>query len=98
VLALEQPDRFAGTRHDIAGDELTGVEAADILSRVTGRRFSYAEVPLDAVRARMGDDGAKMYEWFERVGYQVDLPALRRDFPEVEWHDFEAWARQQTWP
>ena len=37
----------------------------------------------------MGEDGAKMYEWFDRVGYTVDRAALRREFPDVSFHDFE---------
>ena len=97
VRAFEDPDRHAGQRYDIAGDELTGNEAMAILSRVTGRPFSYVQVPLDAVRQRMGNESAVMYEWFDRVGYTVDLAALRRAFPEVHFHDFEAWAQQQDW-
>jgi uncharacterized protein YbjT (DUF2867 family) len=97
VLALEDRARFAGTRHDIAGDERSGAEVVEILSRVTGRPFTYFRVPMDAIRAGMGEDGVKMYEWFERVGYQTDLPALRRDFPEVGWHDYDQWARTQDW-
>ncbi|HTJ41180.1 MAG TPA: NmrA family NAD(P)-binding protein [Kofleriaceae bacterium] len=97
VLALEQPARFAGTRHDIGGDELSGTQECEVLARVAGRPFSYFQVPMEMIRARMGDDGAKMYEWFERVGYTVDRVALKRDFPEVGWHDFETWARAQDW-
>jgi hypothetical protein len=67
------------------------------LSRVTGKKFGYFQVPMDMIRQRMGEDGAKMYEWFERVGYTFDLAALKRDYPEVKWHSFEAWARTQDW-
>ncbi len=45
----------------------------------------------------MGDDGAKMYEWFERVGYSVDIAGSSVSFPDVGWHSFEAWARAQDW-
>jgi len=38
-----------------------------------------------------------MFEWFDRTGYAADIERLRRDFPEVQWHPFEAWARQQDW-
>ena len=48
---------------------------------------------LDVIRQRMGEDGAKMYEWFDRVGYTVDRAALRREFPDVAFQDFEAWAK-----
>lgn len=97
VLALENPDRFAGKQTDIAGDEVSGEEACAILSRVTGKKFSYFQVPMDMIKKRMGDDGAKMYEYFERVGYSIDVAALKRDFPEIAWHSFEAWAKAQDW-
>jgi uncharacterized protein YbjT (DUF2867 family) len=97
VRVLEDPGRFAGKRYDLAGDELTGNDVVAILSRVTGRPFSYFQIPLDVIRQRMGEDGAKMNEWFDRVGYTVDLPALRREFPDVAFHDFESWAKAQDW-
>jgi uncharacterized protein YbjT (DUF2867 family) len=95
VRTLEDAGRFTGKRFDLAGDELTGNEVVAILSRVTGRPFSYQQIPLAFVRQRMGDDGARMYEWFDRVGYTVDRAALRREFPDVAFHDFETWARAQ---
>ena len=97
VRLLEDPARFAGKRFDLGGDELTGNDIVAILSRVTGRPFTYFQVPLDVIRQRMGEDGAKMYEWFDRVGYTVDRAALRREFPDVAFHDFESWAKAQDW-
>jgi uncharacterized protein YbjT (DUF2867 family) len=94
---LEDPGRFAGKRFDLGGDELTGDDVVAVLSRVTGRRFTYFQVPLDVLRQRMGEDGAKMYEWFDRVGYTVDRSALRREFPDLAFHDFESWAKTQDW-
>ena len=38
-----------------------------------------------------------MYEWFDRVGFTVDIKALRRDYPEVGWMTFGQWARAQDW-
>ena len=72
VRLLENPGRFAGRRFDPGGDEPTGNDVIAILSRVTGRPFTYFQVPLDVIRQRMGVDGAKMYEWFDRVGFTVD--------------------------
>jgi uncharacterized protein YbjT (DUF2867 family) len=97
AAVLEDTTRYAGQRFDLAGDDLTGDDAAEILTRVSGRPFTYVEVPKEMVRARMGDDIVKMYEWFERVGYAIDLPALRAAFPTVRWHSFEDWAREQPW-
>ena len=97
VRLLEDPGRFVGKRFDLGGDELTGDDVVAILSRVTGRPFTYFQVPLDVIRQRMGEDGAKMYEWFDRVGYTVDRAALSREFPDVAFHDFESWAKAQDW-
>jgi uncharacterized protein YbjT (DUF2867 family) len=97
VRVLENAGRFTGKRFDLASDELTGNDALAILSRVTGHPFSYFQVPLDVVRQRMGEDAVKMYEWFDRVGFTVDRAALRREFPDVAFHDFESWAKTWDW-
>ncbi|HEX3694224.1 MAG TPA: NmrA family NAD(P)-binding protein, partial [Polyangia bacterium] len=97
VAVLEDAGRFAGKRFDLAGDELTGNDVVAILSRVTGRPFSYYQIPLDVIRQRMGEDGVKMAEWLDRVGYTVDLPALRREFPDVAFQDFESWVKTLDW-
>jgi uncharacterized protein YbjT (DUF2867 family) len=97
VCVLEGVGRFTGKRFDLGGDELTGNDVVAVLSRVTGRTFSYVQIPLDAIRQRMGEDAVKMYEWFDSVGYTVDRGALRREFPDVAFHDFESWAKAQDW-
>jgi uncharacterized protein YbjT (DUF2867 family) len=97
VRLLEDPGRFTRKRFDLGSDELTGNDVLAILSRVIGRPFTYFQVPLDVIRQRMGEDGVKMYEWFDRVGFTVDRAALRREFPDVAFHDFESWAKAQDW-
>ena len=95
ALVLERRESFLGVRVNIASDEATGLEMAEALSRATGRDVEYEEVPVQAVRAQ-SEDLALMFEWFDRVGYSADIPALRREYPEVGWHTFEAWARAHT--
>jgi uncharacterized protein YbjT (DUF2867 family) len=97
VRVLEDAGRFTGKRFDLASDELTGNDALAILSRVTGRPFDYYQIPLDVIRQRMGEDAAKMYDWFDRGGYTVDRAVLRREFSDVAFHDFESWAKTQDW-
>ena len=97
IRVLEDAGRFTGKRFDLTSDELTGNDAMAILSRVTGRSFNYFQVPLDVIRQRMGDDAVRMYEWFDRVGFAVDRAALRREFPDVDFQDFESWAKTQDW-
>ena len=97
VRVLEDAARFTGKRFDLAGDDLTGNDALAILSRVTGRPFAYYQLSLDVIRQRMGEDAVRMYEWFDRVGFGVDRAALRREFPDIAFHDFESWAKGQDW-
>src|SRR5918998_1449966 len=96
-VVLENREEFEGRRVDIASDELAGEEVAQVLTRVTGHEISYVELPLEQARQTMGEDGARMLEWFDRVGYSADIEALRREHPGVGWHTFEEWAKEQDW-
>ena len=96
-VVLENREEFEGRRVDIASDELAGEEVAQVLTRVTGREIHYVELPLEQVRQAMGEDGARMFEWFDQVGYSADIATLRQEHPEVGWHTFEEWAKEQEW-
>lgn len=97
VAALvERRERVFGKRFDIAGDELSGEDQAKILSQAIGRPINYQEIPI-AVARQQSEDAALMFEWFDRIGYDVDIAALHRDFPEVRWHSFADWARKFDW-
>ena len=95
-LVLERPAEFQGRRIDLASDQLTGTETAKVVAQVTRSAIDYAELPLAAVR-QQSDDFARMWEWFNRVGYDCDISGLRASYPEVGWHDLRAWAREQDW-
>ena len=43
------------------------------------------------------EDSFRMFEWFDRVGFSVDIAALRRNYPEMGWHTVEDWAKAQDW-
>jgi uncharacterized protein YbjT (DUF2867 family) len=97
VAALtERRDQVFGKRFDLAGDELSGEAQAKALSYAIGRPINYQEIPLAAVR-QQSEDVALMFEWFDRVGADADIAALRRDFPEVRWHSLADWAREFDW-
>jgi uncharacterized protein YbjT (DUF2867 family) len=97
VAALvERREQVFAKRFDFAGDELSGEEQAKILSRAIGRPINYQEIPIAAAR-QQSEDLALMLEWFDRVGYDVDIATLHRDFSEVRWHSFADWARGFDW-
>jgi uncharacterized protein YbjT (DUF2867 family) len=64
---------------DIAGDERTMPEAAQILAEALGRPIAFAQTPIEQVR-QYSKEMALMLEWFERVGYSVDIAGLEREF------------------
>ncbi|HLL54240.1 MAG TPA: NmrA/HSCARG family protein [Myxococcaceae bacterium] len=96
VAVIDRRESMFGKRFDIASDELSGNQLVEIVSRVTGKKLSYVQLPREVI-AKMGEDFARMFDWFESHGYSADLAGLRRDFPEVRWHRFEEWARAQRW-
>lgn len=95
-LVFEKRDEFIGRRVNIASDELTGEEYAAALSRTSGKSIAYFQIPIEQVREQ-NEDFALMYEWFDRVGYTVDISSLHRDYPEVGWMRFEDWAQGRDW-
>jgi uncharacterized protein YbjT (DUF2867 family) len=97
TFVLENLSKFRSQRVEIAGDELTGVQQAEILSRRIGRSIKYQEIPLDAIR-QMSEDVARMSEWMGQHGYTVDIERLRREYPSLGWHRFDEWASEQDWP
>jgi uncharacterized protein YbjT (DUF2867 family) len=96
ALVIERPEIFLGKRIDIASDELTGVTTAAAISEASGRHIKYTALPIDAVR-KVNEDQARMFEWFDRVGYDADVVGLRSLYPEVQWHRFSDWAREHRW-
>ena len=63
---------------DLAGDAVTMPEAAAALSKGLKRTITFAQIPISEVR-KNSEDFAAMLEWFERVGYDVDIAALARE-------------------
>jgi uncharacterized protein YbjT (DUF2867 family) len=96
ALVVEERERFLGRRIDLASDEVTGAEQAEILSRASGREIGYVELPLQQVRS-FSEELALLWDWADRVGHNVDIERLRRDYPEVAWHTFAEWAASQDW-
>ena len=95
ALVIERRESFVGKRIDIASDELTVATAAAEISEVSGRHIKYTALPIDTLR-QFNIDQARMFEWFDRVGYDADVVGLRSLYPEVGWHRFSVWAREEA--
>jgi uncharacterized protein YbjT (DUF2867 family) len=96
-LAFAQPQRFIGLELEIAGSELTNPEAAQVFSRVLERRVKFHRLPMAVVKVAMGKEFHQMFTWFNKSGFQADIPAQRRDYPEVHLTSLEEWLRQEGW-
>jgi len=91
--AFTEADRLNGRAIDVAGDALTMPDAARLLSEGLGRPINFVEIPIAEVR-KNSEDLALMLEWFERVGYEADIPALEKEFG-FKPTSFAAWAAAQ---
>lgn len=93
---IDRRESAFGGRFDFAGDELSGEESAEILTQVTGHAVSYEALPVSVVKEQ-SDDMAAMFEWFDQVGYNVNLPDLHESFPEIDWQSYSQWVESQDW-
>jgi uncharacterized protein YbjT (DUF2867 family) len=96
-LAFAQPERFIGLELEVAGSELTAPEAAEVFARVLGRRMTIHRLPIFMVRLNMGKEWAQMFKWLDKCGFQADVPALRRDYPEIALTSLEEWLIREGW-
>ncbi len=94
ALAFEHPGKFRGRAIDLAGDELSMAEIASAFGRASGHEVKYQQVPWDAFEERLGPEMTVMYRWFQEVGYQIDIAALRSEYPRLT--TFERWLNS-TW-
>jgi uncharacterized protein YbjT (DUF2867 family) len=97
ALAFERPSEFIGKALEIAGSELTNVEAAKVFSQVLGKPVKFQRIPLPVVRLLLGKEFHAMFRWFNEAGYQADIPGLRRAYPEIHLHTLEEWLRMEGW-
>jgi uncharacterized protein YbjT (DUF2867 family) len=94
ALVLESHEPFLSKRIDIASDEVTGDQAAEILSNELGYKIKYVPVPIERVY-QANEDMARMYDWYAKVGTGINISALHQEYPEVNWLSFKDWAKLQ---
>ena len=97
ALAFDRPEQFIGKKLEIAGSELTNLEAAKVFSRVLGKPVKFQKLPLPLVRLILGKEFYLMFRWFNESGFQADIPALRKRYPEVRLYTLEEWLRAEGW-
>jgi uncharacterized protein YbjT (DUF2867 family) len=89
AAAFEHPGKWQNRALDIAGDELSMTELAQAFSRAVGRAVEYRQAPWDGFEAQSGPEIATMYRWFQDVGYNADISAVRQEYPKLT--SFDRW-------
>jgi len=97
ALAFERPKEFIGVELEIAGSELTNPQAAEVFSRVLGRRVKFQRLPMPIVRLFLGKEFYQMFRWFNSSGFQANIAELRRRYPEIHLQTLEEWLRYEGW-
>jgi len=82
--AFSDPDAWIGRIQAIAGDEKTLAELTTIMSDVFGRPVEHVQVSYDQFEEAAGGEIAEMYRWFAEEGYDVNIEALRSEYPNLE--------------
>jgi len=95
ALAFADPAAWSGRAVDLAGDELTMPQAAEVFARVIGRPVRDERTPMDRFRQAMGEEMTTMFAWFNDVGYAADIPALRAAYPPLA--TLERYLRDAGW-
>jgi uncharacterized protein YbjT (DUF2867 family) len=94
ALAFNHPDQYIGRAFEIAGDELTPPEIAQVFERVLGRSVAYVEQPIEQLQS-FAPEMAMMFEWFNTKGNHADIPMLRTLHPQLK--TLEAWLLANEW-
>jgi len=76
VAALSDPDAFLGEVITLAGDDLTLEEFAAAFSDHLGHEVEPIHAGVKDYREMAGDELADMFQWFNDVGYDIDIPTL----------------------
>jgi uncharacterized protein YbjT (DUF2867 family) len=94
-IALHDRENWLGRELDLAGDERPMRAITEAFEREVGRPVKYTPVAWDDFRKAMGDEWYQMMRWFEDVGYDADIAAVRRIHPDLM--NFETYLTRTGW-
>ena len=95
ALAFEKAEELNRKEIDLAGDAHTMPQTAQILSKAAKRTIAFQPVPIAEVR-KGSEDYALMLEWFDRVGYNVDIPGNAKRYS-ITPTTLAEWAASEKW-
>ncbi len=83
LLAMSRPDQWVGRSVDLAGDELSMAQSAEVFTRVLQRTVVVHRISWDDFREEQGEEMYVMNRWFETTGYEADVARLREIHPQM---------------
>ncbi|MFC1863666.1 NmrA family NAD(P)-binding protein [Thermodesulfobacteriota bacterium] len=97
VQAFNNPEEWIGPAINVAGDEMTNTEMAEIFSRVLGR-----PVPLNLItweeweeRYHIPSVIVDVWKWYNKTRFVADVKALRKQYPNMQ--RLEDFLRETGW-
>lgn len=91
AIAFKNPELYTAKAIDIAGDELTGNQIADTLSKATGKNVSFEQIDVDTIHGQ-GADFSMLFDWLNRKGFSANIPAVKNLYPQLL--SFEDWIKK----
>ncbi|ETA07623.1 MULTISPECIES: NmrA/HSCARG family protein [Gordonia] len=88
---FRNPGAYTGERIDIASDQPTPLEMAEIVGDALGTTVSAESYDPERIPS---PDMSAMFTFLGERGYEVDIPELHRRFPDVGWQTFAEWAAE----
>lgn len=81
--AFSSPEEWEGRAIDIAGDAMTIAEFTSLVAEVLQRPVEYRRMSWGEYAQANNDEALKMAQWFDGVGYSVDVASLRERYPNL---------------
>jgi uncharacterized protein YbjT (DUF2867 family) len=94
ALAFADPEKYLSRTLELAGDELTESQIAEVFTKVIGRPVTLA-MPSGGNARRTEEEMKAMFAFFNATGYDADIPALRKFHPGLL--TLEQYLRQNGW-
>jgi uncharacterized protein YbjT (DUF2867 family) len=94
ALAFAEPEQYLGKTIELSGDELTEPQIADTFTKVIGRPVKRVSPTAGGGRSSE-EEMIAMFNFFNNVGYDADIPALRKIHPGLL--TLEQWLRKNGW-
>jgi uncharacterized protein YbjT (DUF2867 family) len=94
ALAFANPRDYLGKTLELAGEDLTELQTAEVFTRVIGRPVNL-DPPMQGAMRRTDEEMKARFNFFNGEGYSADIPALRKLHPGLL--SLEAYLRKSGW-